>query len=351
MTKIPQVKWIEEALTVHDLVESRVAFNPSREPPISLVPYHVIDRPGGLHNRAREHSSLDDDLWMDYALKMDAGHPFKAITLYQVNDGVFQYGVAHGNHRLRAFAFFHNDDTKILRSPKALVGAYIIESAYNDDIEEYERLANSREGKRQSQEYALNNAIWLVQNRNMSLKRAEQRTGISADHISGCIKADETRARAERLGIDTNNLTRAHLTRMSSLKHDSHLKHLATIANDANLSSGDTSKMVTELNRLRTEAKGNDYLHNEYNRTRRERSGPRNNSEPPELRRRRLFLKGFRQFEDLWLKGNEGHPIHSLSDVGIDPQDRQVRAEMAGRAKDLIKLMQQAMRLKEGAAA
>jgi len=338
MVKLLTIPWIKDALTEEDLGLSGLTyeFNPA-------VPYSAIDPRSP--NRAREHSRLEEEVWADYALKMEAGSPFKAVTLYLVNDGVYQFGLAHGNHRFRAYAFAHNDNTKLLRSPKATLGAYVIQSHRTDDIEEYERLANSREGKRQSRDYAMTNAMWLVTNRKTTLKQAERRTGIKSEEISKAIRAGEIRSKVETLGVPTNHLTPSHLIRLSALKHDSHLKHIATIAEEGHMTSEDVSKMVSRVNKL-TEAKGNAHIHDEYNRTRRERCGPSNGREPPELRKRRLFLKAFRNFEDIWFKGNDGRAVKSLSDVGIAPQDRQVREEMATRARDLITVMQNAMRLK-----
>lgn len=339
--EIVKVPWIDDPLTEVDLELSGLAF--ARE----MVPYHQIDIAGGLHNPAREHSRLDQEAWENYALKMEAHSPFKRVVLYLVEDGVFKYGVAHGNHRLRAFAYLHNDDTRALKSPKAAVGAYVLSCKWSDDVEEYSRLANNREGVRQSQGHALNNAVWLVQNRKMTQKAAAERTGIPASAIGDAIAATRERARLETLGISTERLSQSHLVRIGSLRHDSHKKHVAAIANEGRLSSADVSALVTKVNRLRSEARGNELIHDEYNRTRRERVGPSNgHREDPALRLRRLFLKGLRQSEDLWLKGADGRPVKRLSDVGIAPQDRQLRAEVASRVSDLIKVMQQATRLK-----
>ncbi len=341
--KIIEVPWIDDPLGEHDLNLSGLPFAPE------LVPYSSIDIQGGLHNRAREHSSLIEELWEDYAQKMEAGNPFKRIVLYTVNDGVFKYCPAHGNHRLRALAYVHNDDTPTLKSSKVLVGAYVIPTGYTDDIEEFERLANNKEGARQSAEYALRNAIWLVQNRNVSLKRAAERTGLKPGAISNSIRANDTRSRIENLGVDTHCLSEKHLTRLGSLKHDSHIKHLATIANEGKISSDDLSKLVTDVNHRRTEAKGNEHIHDTYNRMRREMTGPKNGKKPPELKRRDLFLKGLRAFEDMWLRGPDGNgPINNLSDVGIAAQDVQVRKELASRGKDLVTVLERVLRLKKG---
>ncbi|MHC4178446.1 MAG: hypothetical protein ACYSWU_13125 [Planctomycetota bacterium] len=339
--KITPVKWIEDPLTAESV---RLIGQPFKVEP--AIPYSQIDIRGGLHNKAREHNSLDEDLWLEYACKMEAGHPFKYVVLFLQNDGIFKYGVAHGNHRLRAYACRHNDDTKFLRSAKATVGAYVIQSPYTDDIEEYERLANGDEGSRQSRGYAMNNAMWLVQHRNMSLKMAHQRTGISEAQIRDKIQADNEVATLQKMGVDVATLSQKHLVRLASLKHDSHKKHLANIAVDENMSSDDLSKMVTQVNKLRTEARGNAYIHDEYNRRKREHVGPRAAADPPELRRRKVFLRGLRNFEDLWLKGNDGRPINSLSDVGISPQDRVFRQEVVSRGQDLIKVLQRVMRIK-----
>lgn len=338
-------KWFEDALTIEDLGLSGLKhhFDPA-------VRYSTIDINGGRHNKARENPHLDEEHCLDLAGKMEAGHPFRAVTLFMLNDGIFVHGVAHGNHRLRSYALLHNDDTRFLKSAQAVIGAHVIESPYSDDVEEYERLANAREGRGLPPSYQLNTAIWLVQHRKMSKKGAFERTGISAEVISGRIIADRERQYVETMGVETHNLTPTHLKRLASLTHDSHKKHLATLANDGHITSEDLSKMVTHVKKLRTEAKGNEYIHDEYNRTRRERCGPKNDREPPEQRRRRLFLKGLRQFEDLWLKGNDGRPIHSLNDVGISPQDRIVRQEIADRARELVGLMQKVMRLKNGGA-
>lgn len=307
------------------------------------VPFASIDVVAGRHNPAREGVALDEELCLEYAIKMGAKLPFKAVTLYLQNDGVFLHGVAHGNHRLAGVEIEQSHDTPALK--KVVIGAYIIQSSHNDDVEQYERLANGDEGWRQSPAYALKNAIWLHQHRGMSLKSAGADTGISPDTISNQITATTERLNLEKMGVETNELTPAHLVRIAALKHDSHKKHLAVIANDARMPSGELSKMVAVVRKMPTEAKGNQYIHDQYNRTRRERVGPREDREPLMQRRRRLFLKGIRQFEDLWLHGADGKAITSLSDVGISPQDRQVRQELASRFSELIDIMRRAARI------
>ena len=343
MTKPVIFEWIKDSITEYKL--ERVGLTFHFDPAIRRS---TIDIQGGLHNKARENNSLDEELWMDYALKMEAGNPFVGSVFFLLNNGLYVHGVAHGNHRLRAHAFAHNDDESFLKSAQATVGGYVVDSPYTDDVEEYERLANNCEGGRQSREYAMINALWLVQYRKMLLTAAAQETGISSEIIGRRITANKEREHIEKMGVETHNLTPSHFTRLASLKFDSHKKHLATLANETHLTSPGLSELVTNVKKLRTEAKGNQYIHDEFVRMRRERGGPKNGQEPPEQRRRRLFLKGLRQFENLWLKGNDGRPIHSLTDVGIAPQDCQVRQEVAVRITDLIILMRRAARLGEG---
>lgn len=307
------------------------------------VPFGGIDVVAGRHNMSRETTAIDEELALKYALRMQAGHPFKVSTLFLLNDGVFANGVSHGNHRLKGYEIFHNSDTRVLK--KCLIGAYVIQSSHNDDVEQYERLANCDEGRPQSQEYSMRNAIWLHQHRGMSLIAAERETGVKSAEISKHITANVERLNLEKMGVETYALTPSHLVRIASLKHDSHKKHVATIANEAQMPKEELSKMVTVVRKMPTEAKGNAYIHDQYNRTRRERVGPTNGKEPVMQRRRRLFLKGVRQFEDLWLRGADGKAISSLADVGIAPQDRQVRQELASRFTEIIALMRKAARL------
>lgn len=330
-------EWIKDALTEHGMKEAGLTFH--FDP---AVRYSTVDVEGGHRNKVRQDNNLIEELWMKLALKMEAGSPFQAPVLFMLNDGLFVYGLAHGNHRMRSYSFVHNDNAAFLKSARATFGAYVIDSPYTEDVEEYERLANNPNGESQARDYALINGVWLVQQRKLSLKVASQKSGISTTVISRKIAAEKEQQDIEKMGVETHNLTPSHFSRLASLKFESHKKHLATLANDSRISSEDLSREVAEIRKLRTEARGNEYIHDLDKRMRRERGGPKG-AELPTVRRRRLFLKGLRQFEDLWRKGNEGKAIHSLTAVGIARQDTQVRQDVAKRIKDLIRIMQNAV--------
>lgn len=342
--KLVNVEWILDALAEHRLGICQLDYEWH-----DAIPYSAIDVKGGLAKQIREHNRLIEELVLDYAVRMEAGRPFKGVVLHLQNDGIFKYGVVHGNHRLGAYSFANGDDIGALRNKRATVGAYVIQSEWSDDVEEFARFANNDDTSQPpGRGFKMANAVWAVKHRGRKLKEVEAQTGFKASAISARIRAEDTRAEIETMGVDTTALSAGHMTRIASLKHDKHKKHVAQIASELHLASDDVSKLVADLNKTRTEAKGNKIIQDELNRRKREAVGPRSGEDPPEIRRRKAFLKGVRQFEDLWLKGNDGRPITGLSDVGYAPQDRLARQEVAVRLGDLIKLMQRAARLKGG---
>lgn len=146
-------------------------------------------------NGARQ-KPIDAELVDDYLCAMRAGDVFPHIVLAAI-DGKKKLQVIGGNHRLQA----------AVKIGAASAPAIVVECGAFEAATLAKRL-NTVNGKRESREVRIAQAIDLVQQHGQSVDVAARTAGISSNVVTAALRTDKVRQRAMELGLPCSNKLR-----------------------------------------------------------------------------------------------------------------------------------------------
>ncbi len=162
-------------------------------------------------NGARE-QAIDSDLVDDYVFAMRSGDKFPCIVLGQI-DGKPKLHVIGGNHRLQA----------AVKIGAAEIPAIVVQCSAAAAAMLAKRL-NTSNGKRESRETRVMQAIDLVQHHGQTVEMAAKIAGVSPYCIHGAVKTERVRMRSIELGLpQSSRLRMADGTAMGELVNDGDL--------------------------------------------------------------------------------------------------------------------------------
>jgi hypothetical protein len=266
-----------------------------------------------------------NDAWvLDYAQRMEAGHGFNMMVLWRIKDT--SYGILAGNHRHGAVESLLSD------ADDPTITAYVVPGPYGFDHKRFETTSNPMNGNRNGENHALDTAVMLVREGDMSPRLAAAECGVTSERVSATIRADDVRCELECAKVDARKLTDTALTRISSIRAKANRLRVAEAILEANMVTSDVDALVAAVNKTTSVPKAKACVDKAIQQKQVDIStGYRS-----PLRKR--FRKPLRALTTVLYEGCNGRPIMSVKDIGLSKtNDKEAVADLARSASDVIR--------------
>lgn len=215
------------------------------------IPLEEFDQEASLRNQARMRQPLDEATVKRYVDALDNGDIFPGIIAAMPSPKLGLL-IADGNHRFEAHK----------RAGREGIDTYLILGARPQAITMLTFEANTKHGLPTSEADRIEQALWLMEN-NFTAEEAARQLGVSVNKVraANSLAAVNRRANAARLNVAKwDRLPDAVKKRLFQVSTDEGFKALAELVIDANLRHEDVSRLVNELNGLRSSTKQVEYV-------------------------------------------------------------------------------------------
>jgi hypothetical protein len=211
-----------------------------------------IDRKQSELNQARISKPIDEDQVVMYAEAMERGDKFPPIVVYQQGS---TYIVMDGNHRVAA-ADMTKDETTIQ--------AYVVKDPAAAQVQAFTYEANTKHGLPTSLQDRLRQAIHLINRGSHTAVQAARQLGIPLNTLRSALDQYQADKRFEALGVKKfQSLTSTAKRRLDSIHSDPVLRASAELVLDAGIGSEDVTRIVRDVNALRSEREQLAYISKE----------------------------------------------------------------------------------------
>lgn len=202
MSKDSSVNWVDDPKVEDVLKKLGLKFK------VKVIKLDDVDWKKSAINSGRVGKPINEDTVDDYALSQKAGDRFPRPLAIE-EKGVAPYYIA-GVHRSKA----------AIKNGVKEIPSYVVQIRLPHEARLIAVMTNRKEGVRLNKEEALANALYLVQNYEITYQDAAKLLGIGLSSISNRIQTDRLKKQAFESGF-MGTLPVAHWDRLSKLKSNS----------------------------------------------------------------------------------------------------------------------------------
>jgi hypothetical protein len=204
-----------------------------------------IDVRASRTNHARLKRAIDPEYTASLVVKLNDGTVLPALILWERSvPDIERFILADGNHRHDAY----------LQVGRRTADAYLLLVSDPAIIDAITRTANTIEGRGHTVEDSMTHAIYFVEQLRWSIEQAADWQKVSKATLRDKIAARKTIDRLHRLGQERESIVDTVYYELSRVRSDPVLGEVHELAFKAKLSPPTVSRMITEINRERSEA-------------------------------------------------------------------------------------------------
>lgn len=275
---------------------------------VADVSLSEIDWRESANNCARLSEPLLHEVIADYHASMTRGDVFPMVVVEQSESG---YIILGGNQRTNAVKQFDDDSL--------CVKAYVVEPLTSSNRELIIRSLNSRHGAGATKQERIQHAVYLVQEKGVSIHTAARAMCVHETSIALYIKANETRAEIARKGVDCSKFTTSHLVALARVTNDARKMQIAKAAELTRPTADQLAAVASAVESSRSDAAAQKVIAT-HEATWHSSNKVRKCVGPATNKRRRDFLLLLDKVVAFLETGNGGMPVSTMDDVGCSPK-------------------------------
>ena len=269
-----------------------------------------VDWSESANNCARMWNPLNEEKIDDYRMAMVAGDVFPMPVVEASKGGMIILG---GNQRLNAA-------NRIDGSMSMM--AYVARPLLTSQREVVIRSLNARHGWGDEKSERLDHAVYLVQKHGMTTDDASRMFMVAKSSINLRIKADETKARLAKRGIDASRLSQTALVAISSVQDEKYATAVAKAAVETSATGEqvtDAAKSIIAAKSTAAKAKVIKDFTKVWSDSVKLETKPKGMKRP----RREKFLRQMQSISAFLEHGNDGEGFYSMDDLQCTENDRE----------------------------
>ena len=238
-----ELRWMADLLSERKMSRMGIPFE------VITIRYSQIDHKASDNNGARLGYHLIPAVVRDYRQAMINGDTFPMMVVFKTPSG---YVVADGNQRRGSIGELIADGL-LEKDPELTV--YLMKTDDNLLIEPFLRAANVTHGERGTLDERIANAVYCVQKLGMTVSNAAELFVIAAGTINNHIRAEETRKRLAKTGVDASSVRVSALDRMANIQDDNVLAKVGALVARHSPTEQVVKQAVERINAARTQPK------------------------------------------------------------------------------------------------
>jgi hypothetical protein len=269
-----------------------------------------VDWGESANNCARLWNPLNEEKIDDYRMAMVAGDIFPMPVMEAGKGGLIVLG---GNQRMNA--------AKRIDGSMSLM-AYVARPLLTSQREVVIRSLNARHGWGSEKDERMDHAVYLVQRHGMTTDDASRMFMVAKASINLRIKADETKAKLAKRGIDASRLSQAALAAIGSVQDEKYATAVAKAAVETSATGEqvtDAAKSIIAAKSTAAKAK----IIKDFAKVWGDSIKLETKSKGMRRPRREKFLRHMQSMSTFLEHGNDGEGFHSLDDLQCTENDRE----------------------------